>query len=99
MITRIKKFCIHIYIGQLALLAVLSAGWWGILYPNFSMTEETFEISETDVPSGPEKETEPDSRDKNLILAGSQRFFDILEAGPGELEIGSRLWETIMGKK
>ncbi len=40
MITRIKNFCIHIYIGQLALVAVLSAGWWGILYPNFSMTEE-----------------------------------------------------------
>lgn len=99
MITRIKNFCIHIYIGQLALVAVLSAGWWGILYPNFSMTEETYEVSEADMPSGTEKEAKPHREDNNLIMPGCECFFNILEAGPDDLEIGSRFWETIMGKK
>ena len=83
MITRIKNFCIHIYIGQLALVAVLSAGWWGILYPNFSMTEETFETSEE----------EPSA------LSCSESFFAMLEAEPDEIEIRSRFWEAILGER
>ena len=83
MIKGIKAFRLHIYIGQLALLVVLSAGWWGILYPNFSMTEETFETLEE----------EPSA------LSCSESFFAMLEAEPDEIEIRSRFWEAILGER
>lgn len=77
MAARIKKYNIHIYIGQLALLAVLSAGWWGILYPDLSMTEDTFEAvaeetGEGKDHSGANAEGETGA---SCILPGAEAFF------------------------
>lgn len=78
-----KKEGIRIYIGQLALLAVLSAGWWGILYPNLSMTEETFQAVDED-------------GQKDDTVSGTEGFFAILEAEPGQLVIKSRAVDAIL---
>lgn len=77
-----KKGWISIYIGQLALLAVLSAGWWGILYPNIAMTEETFQAVSED---GQGDDT----------VSGTESFFAMLEAEPGEVIIKSRAADAI----
>lgn len=87
MTERIKRLCERIYIGQLALLAVLSAGWWGILYPDLSMTEDVFQ------PVPEEREAE------EHLLSGREGFFFILDAGPEELEIKSKLIEALLRGK
>ena len=92
-----KKIREHIYIGELALLIVLSAGWWGILYPGFSMTEETFEISRQD---GDAIESECDREEGGRAEWGrAEGFFSMLEAAPDEIEIKSRFLEMIFGEK
>ena len=78
-----KKGRICIYIGQFALLAVLSAGWWGILYPNLAMTEETYQAVSED--------GQPDD-----TVSGTEGFFAILSAKPGELVIKSRAADAIL---
>lgn len=80
MITRIKKICFHIYIREFAFLVVLSAAWWGLLYPNFSLGEDTFQLSEEEAESG---------------LSPAGEFFSMLDAEPGEIEVKSRFWEII----
>lgn len=76
-----RKECIRIYIGQLAILAVLSAGWWGILYPNLSMTEETFQAVAED---GQTDDT----------VSGTEGFFAMLKAQPEEIKVKSRLLDA-----
>lgn len=90
MTDRIKRLCDRIYIGQLALLAILSAGWWGILYPDLSMTEDVFQ------PVPEERETR---ETEEHLLSGREGFFFILDAGPEELEIKSKLIETLLRGK
>ncbi len=91
----IKKCGIHIYIGQLALLAILSAGWWGILYPNFSLTEDTFQAvwEETEA----EKDAGNRGTEKCPALSGTEAFFSMLEAEPGRVKIKSRFVEAVLG--
>ena len=80
MITRIKKICFHIYIRELAFLVVVSAAWWGLLYPNFSLGEDTFQVSAEEAESG---------------LSSAAGFFSLLDAEPGEIEVKSRFLEII----
>lgn len=78
-----QKERICIYAGQFALLVVLSAGWWGLLYPNLAMTEETYQAVSED----------GQSVDK---ASGTEDFFAILSARPGELAIKSRAADAIL---
>ena len=64
---------------------ILSAGWWGILYPDFSMTEDVVSVEEdTSGDSGNQKDR-----------SRTELFFDMLEAEPGQIHVKSRLLETI----
>ena len=87
MINRIKRLCDRIYIGQLAFLAILSAGWWGILYPNFSMTEDTFQPVPEEREAGEHQ------------LSGTEGFFFVLNATPEELEIKSKFLDALIRGK
>ncbi len=79
----IKRAGFRIYILQWAMVFILSAGWWGIMYPNFSMTEDVLSV-EGDEP-------DDDGKDRNR----TEVFFDMLEAEPGQIHVKSRLLETI----
>lgn len=92
---RIKNSCIHIYIGQLALLAVLSAGWWGILYPNFSITEDTFHAVADEAAAENDNYVINEGEREAFGPWEAEGFFDMLEAAPGEIRIKSRLLDTI----
>lgn len=79
----IKRAGFGIYILQWTMVFILSAGWWGILYPDFSMTEDVFSV-EGDTSGGNEKDG-----------SRTELFFDMLEAEPGQIHVKSRLLETI----
>lgn len=92
--TSMKRYSIRIYIGQLALLSALSAGWWGILYPEFGLSAETFAVVEEQ----PEKESDPpkaQTPESEKKLSGSEAFLALLEAEPGQVRIRSRFLEEV----
>ena len=83
----IKRAGFGIYILQWTMVFILSAGWWGILYPDFSMTEDVVSVEEdTSGDSGNQKDR-----------SRTELFFDMLEAEPGQIHVKSRLLETICG--
>ncbi len=93
-----KKGGARIYIAQLTLTMILSAGWWGILYPNFSMTEDTFQALEQDEAqhgkAAPDESIQEAAQDKS-VQDKTETFFAMLNASPGEIQLKSRLLETI----
>ena len=89
----IKKCGIHIYIGQIALLAVLSAGWWGLLYPDLSMTETVFQAVEEEPGSG--DSVMPDEKESGRPVSRAEGFFAVLGAEAGEVEVRSRFLDTV----
>lgn len=95
MAERIKRYGIHIYIGHMALLAVLSAAWWGILYPNFSMTEGVFQVVGEETNGDKDGNRTPDKNEQHGPASRTDGFFAILGAEPGEIEIKSRFLETV----
>jgi len=82
----IKQYGIHIYIGRLALLAILSAGWWGLLYPNFGTAGDIFQAV-------------GEEENDDSVTNPSEDFYEMLEAKPGELQVKSALLEKIFGEK
>lgn len=72
----------------MAAVLVLSAAWWGILYPEFGFPEDTF--SETgQQETGESAEKEDRSR--------TEAFFALLDAKPGQIKIKSKLLEEVFG--
>ena len=67
-------------IKQSILLGMMTFAFWGVLYPQFSLVEECYEVAE--------KEKSP-QRD----------FFNILEAGKGDIIISSKLLELWKSKR
>ena len=87
-----KKGSIRIYISQLAILSVLSAGWWGMLYPEFSLSEDTFSVALE------QKKTEKTSDSKDMFaekMSGSEAFWALLEAKPDEIKIKSKFLDDV----
>lgn len=85
--------------SQLMLLVVLSAGWWGILYPDLSFSEQTFTVTEQ-TEKEPYRDTDgqmADERSEKKELTGSEAFWALLGASPDEIEIKSRLLEQVFG--
>jgi len=68
---------------------ILSAGWWGILYPNMSLTEDTFHVVSDS--KGQEGHGRPET--------GAEGFFSLLEASPDEIEIKSKFLEVLLRGK
>lgn len=73
-------------IKQWVLLGMMSFAFWGVLYPQFSLVEESYDI----VQSQNQVQTEKNSR---------KDFLAILEADKGDLVISSRLLELLKERK
>ena len=98
--TCVKKCSIRIYIVHLALLAVLSAGWWGILYPEFSFSKDTFAVTAETEDAVKEEGIEQKNTEKKDVaiteMSGREAFFEILGAEPGKVEIRSRFLDEVL---
>lgn len=94
---RMKQCSIRIYISQLVLLSALSAGWWGILYPDLSFSEQTFAAAGQAEQDEEERQTADPAgmQEENEALTGSEAFWALLLAAPEEIEIRSRLLDQI----
>ena len=68
------------YIKQGILLSFMSFAFWGMLYPQFSLIEESYETTRE------EKNPQED-------------FFEILNAGKGEVVIKSKFLEVLRQRK
>lgn len=74
------------HVKQWVLLGMMSFAFWGVLYPQFSLVEESYEIIQNRKEAQIEKNARKD-------------FFAILEADKGELVISSRLLELLRERK
>ncbi|MCM1089609.1 MAG: hypothetical protein NC092_08065 [Butyrivibrio sp.] len=74
----------------IAILAVCAAmGWWGALYPRFTLLESTYEIvyeNETEEASESHTDTETGS-----AVGGSELYWKILDADCSQIRFKSRL--------
>lgn len=95
--TWLKNGC-SAYVCQLCLLAILSAGWWGILYPNFSINGDTLQVAEEEAAMVLEDETSGcmGGAKANKEENAAETYYHMLEAGPGEIKIRSRLWDKVL---
>ena len=64
---------------------LVALGWWGFIYPELCLTEDTFQILQ-------EEGTELEEED----ISASQLYYKLLSAKPEEIKIKSKLWETLM---
>lgn len=76
-----------------ALLAGCAAlGWWGALYPQFTLLRGTYEIvCEEDEQCG-EDAAEPEENEAGSEPDGAQLYWDILEADCSRIRFKSRLF-------
>lgn len=92
-----KQCGIRIYISQLVLLSALSAGWWGILYPDLSFSEQTFAVEQEEQNAERQPAADiADNQEEKKELTGSEAFWALLGAQPEEIEIRSRLLDQIL---
>ncbi len=66
--------------GCLAICAAM--GWWGVLYPQFTLMEGTYEIVQ---------ETPEGTRETESELDSSELYWSILDADCGRIRFKSRL--------
>ena len=92
----IKKYGFRIYISHLAIVSMVSAGWWGILYPEFGFSEATFSVAEQRQEAKQGKNTQMTNRNGEAPV-GAEAFFAMLEAQPGQIKIKSKLLEEVFG--
>ena len=85
-------------ITQWIFLCFMTFAFWGVLYPQFSLVEETYEYV-SDVKAGFDSMSERGSReelrekDRSWKKNPRKDFIAILNAEAGELQFRSRLWE------
>lgn len=92
-----KQCGIRIYISQLVFLSALSAGWWGILYPDLSFSEQTFAVEQEEQNAERQPAADiADNQEEKKELTGSEAFWALLGAQPEEIEIRSRLLDQIL---
>lgn len=92
----IKKYGFRIYISHLAIVSMVSAGWWGILYPEFGFSEDTFSVAQQRQEAEQSKNMQTANRNEEE-LTGAEVFFSMLEAQPGQIKIKSKLLEEVFG--
>lgn len=64
---------------EIAMVVLVTVGWWGIVYPHLSMIEDTCKV----ICENGEIRT----------LENIDAYFDMLQAGPGEIKMKIRLLE------
>lgn len=69
-----------------AIWLIYAFGWWGVLYPEFTLTEDTFRV----VWVNGEKREEWDEKSATEI------YCELLQAEPKQIKIKSKLWEILM---
>ena len=77
---------------RILLLYVMTLAFWGMLYPQFSLVEETYEyveVKEENVSISQECGKEEIKSKRNA----KEDFIAILDAKQGEIRIKSKIWE------
>lgn len=89
MLQKIRLYLIKSCAVQLALFMAVSAGWWGLLYPEMGLTKETAEVLT--------KTAEGQVEERPLLDAKERReaFFAMLEQ-PEKITVKSRFLEAIL---
>ncbi len=80
-------------LGVLSLCAAM--GWWGALYPQFTLMEGTYRIVE-------EAEAEDDAAVTESEIDSSELYWSLLDGDSGRIRFGSRLlaeWREFHGSK
>jgi len=83
-------------IKQRIFLSFLTFAFWGVLYPQFSLVEESYEYVETyEILEGNEKKVQKNEEyvKKQKKKNPREDFIAILNAEAGELQFRSKLWE------
>lgn len=70
-----------------AMWLILAFGWWGVLYPEFTLTEDTFRIVWV-------TEKAPEDWEEE---SATEIYYDLLQAEPGQIKIKSKLLEFLAG--
>ena len=78
-------------VKQWILVCFLTFAFWGVLYPQFSLVEESYEyVAVYEKPDVKADRLEIKEKEKNP----KKDFIAILNADAGELRFRSKLWET-----
>lgn len=64
-------------------------GWWGVFYPELSLTRDTCRVVVTDSLTAQDREISEDE------FCAMQIYFNLLSAEPEQIKIKSRLLETL----
>ena len=91
-----KKYKVCIYISHVMIVYMVSAGWWGILYPEFGFSQDTYCV----VAEQGEQETKYEEQqpvELETKNTGADVFRKMLEAEPGQIKIKSKLLEEVFG--
>ncbi len=70
-----------------AMWLIFAFGWWGVLYPELTLTEDTFRIVWADQEVYREWEEE----------SAMEIYYDLLQAEPKQIKIKSKLLELLAG--
>lgn len=79
-----KWFGIRMGLGICATL-----GWWGLLYPELTLTPDTVRVVCDSAPDG--EDTQGNEHTPQTWSFGSGLYWDILNASPGKITFRSRL--------
>lgn len=63
---------------------LVAFGWWGVLYPELCLMEDTYRI------------VYEDSQEAEEELSASELYYKLLSSEPEQIKIKSKLWETVM---
>ena len=72
-------------IKQGILLSMMTFAFWGVLYPQFSLVDESYEIIQ-------------EQKEVQIKKNSREDFFAILEADKGEIVISSKLLEMLKNR-
>lgn len=81
---------IHLKIKK-AMWLVFAFGWWGVLYPELTLTEDTFRIVWSDEENCKEVGKTEESED----LSATQIYYKLLSGSSKEIKIKSKLLEVL----
>lgn len=87
-------------IGQMALICILSAGWWGLLYPEFGVCGDTLTVAEATKEPGKTDETgKAEVTDRADAADKVEAFWGLLGADSEDITIKSKLLETFFDNR
>lgn len=69
---------------RIIIVLCVTIGWWGLLYPELSMTPDTVQIVS-------ENENAKDGSQQDVSLSDGSLYLDLLKAGRSKIRFRSRL--------